>query len=146
MQQNDLAPYLFHQGTNFKAHDYLGVHKTEGGYVFRVWAPHAVAAFVVGDFNGWGESDPMVRATEGGVFECTVSTERFGQGCLYKFKMKTPHGDVYKADPYGTYAGQYPETASIYFDIDGYPWRDDGWLRYRRREAKKPIVSRPLNI
>ncbi|MBR2311738.1 MAG: 1,4-alpha-glucan branching protein GlgB [Clostridia bacterium] len=146
MQQNDLAPYLFHQGTNFKAHDYLGVHKTEGGYVFRVWAPHAVAAFVVGDFNGWGESDPMVRATEGGVFECVVSTERFGQGCLYKFKMKTPHGDVYKADPYGTYAGQYPETASIYFDIDGYKWRDAGWLRYRRREAKKPIVSRPLNI
>ncbi|MBR2010477.1 MAG: 1,4-alpha-glucan branching protein GlgB [Clostridia bacterium] len=147
MQQNgDLAPYLFHQGTNFEAHAYLGVHKTEEGYVFRVWAPHAIAAFVVGDFNGWTECDPMQRATEGGVFECMVSTERFGKGCLYKFKMKTPHGDVYKADPYGTCAGQYPETASIYFDIDGYAWRDEGWLRYRRREAKKPIVSRPLNI
>ena len=147
MQKNgDLAPYLFHQGTNFEAHAYLGVHKTEEGYVFRVWAPHAIAAFVVGDFNGWTECDPMQRATEGGVFECTVSTERFAQGCLYKFKMKTPHGDVYKADPYGTSAGQYPETASIYFDIDGYAWRDEGWLRYRRREAKKPIVSRPLNI
>ena len=147
MQKNgDLAPYLFHQGTNFESHAYLGVHRCEEGFVFRVWAPHAYSAFVVGDFNGWGECDPMQRVSEGGVFECTVSADRFGGGCLYKFKMKTPHGDVYKADPYGTCAGQYPETASIYFDIEGYAWRDAGWLRYRRREAKKPIESRPLNI
>ena len=142
----DLAPYLFHQGTNFHTHQYLGVHKTEDGYVFRVWAPHAAAAFVVGDFNAWEERDPMTRVTDGGVFEATVSADRFGEGSLYKFKMKTARGDVYKADPYGTYMGQYPETASIYFDLDGYEWRDASWLRYRRREAKKPIESRPLNI
>ncbi len=145
-QSGNLAPYLFHQGTNFKSHEYLGAHKTEGGYVFRVWAPHATAAFVVGDFNGWSEAHPMVRVTEGGVFEGTVPADCFQNGSLYKFKMHTPHGDVYKADPYGTCAGQYPETASIYFDIEGYEWRDAGWLRYRRREAKKPIESRPLNI
>ena len=146
MHCNDMAPYLFHQGTNYHAHEYLGVHRTEAGFVFRVWAPHATAAFVVGDFNGWSESDPMVRVTKGGVYEATVSADRFGTGCLYKFKMKTPHGDVYKGDPYATYAGQYPETASIYFDISGYRWRDEGFLAYRRREAKKPIESRPLNI
>ena len=145
-QQGDLAPYLFHQGTNFKSYAYLGVHRTGEGYVFRVWAPHAIAAFVVGDFNGWTEQDPMLRVTEGGVFEGTVSADRFGNGELYKFKLKTAKGDIYKADPYGTYAGQYPETASICFDIDGYTWRDSGWLRYRRREAKKPVESRPLNI
>ena len=78
MQQNDMAPYLFHQGTNFEAHAYLGVHKTEGGYVFRVWAPHATAAFVVGDFNGWGECDPMVRATEGGVLSAWCQPSGLG--------------------------------------------------------------------
>ena len=87
MSEN-LPAYYFHQGTNFKSHDYLGVHKTEGGYVFRVWAPHATAAFIVGDHNGWSELDPMVRVTEGGVFEGTVSGDRFGVGSLYKFKMK----------------------------------------------------------
>ncbi|MBQ2757025.1 MAG: 1,4-alpha-glucan branching protein GlgB [Clostridia bacterium] len=146
MQENTLAPYLFHQGTNYHAHEYLGVHRIAHGFVFRVWAPHAEAAFVVGDFNGWQESHPMTRVTDGGVFEATLPASCFGQGQLYKFKMKTPHGDVYKSDPYGTYAGQYPETASIYFDIDGYKWRDDGWLAYRRREAKKPIEERALNI
>ncbi|MBE6580330.1 MAG: 1,4-alpha-glucan branching protein GlgB [Ruminococcaceae bacterium] len=146
MQENTLAPYLFHQGTNYHAHEYLGVHRVAHGFVFRVWAPHAEAAFVVGDFNGWQESHPMTRVTDGGVFEATLPASCFGQGQLYKFKMKTPHGDVYKSDPYGTYAGQYPETASIYFDIDGYKWRDDGWLAYRRREAKKAIQERALNI
>ena len=147
MQKNgNLAPYLFHQGTNFEAYSYLGVQKAEGGYVFRVWAPHASEAFLVGDCNGWSEADPMTRVTDGGVFEGFIKGDRFGPGSLYKFKMKTPHGEVYKADPYGVMAGQYPETASIYFDLDGYTWRDSGWLAHRRREAKKPIVSRPLNI
>ena len=147
MQQTEvLAPYLFHQGTNFKSYAYLGVHREGDQYIFRTWAPHAFSAFVVGDFNGWGEQDPMRRVTDAGVFECAISADRFHEGCLYKFKMKTPHGDFYKADPYGTFAAQYPETASVYFDIEGYTWRDAGWLAYRRRQAKKPIESRPLNI
>ena len=146
MGKGELAPYLFHQGTNYYSYRYLGVHQADGGYVFRVWAPHALAAFVVGDFNGWGEDTPMVRVTEGGVFEGFVAADRFGTGSLYKFKMRTPQGDVYKADPYGTMAGQYPETASVYFNLDGYAWRDAAWLRYRKREAAKPVESRAMNI
>ena len=141
-----LASYLFHQGTNYHAHHYLGAHRVEDGYIFRVWAPHAEAAFVVGDFNGWGEDTPMTRVTEGGVFEGFVPADRFGAGSFYKFKMRTPHGDIYKADPYGVMAGQYPETASVYFDLNGYKWRDATWLRYRKREAAKPVESRAINI
>ncbi len=145
-QTADLAAYLFHQGTNFQSYRYLGVHRTESGYVFRVFAPNAHAAYVVGDFNGWSEAHPMKRVTDRGVFEGLVPTALFGNGSLYKFKLKTAKGDIYKADPYATHAGQYPETASIYFDISGYKWRDNGWLCYRRREAKKPVESRPINI
>ena len=51
-----LAAYLFHQGTNFRAQDYLGAHLTEKEYgkytyTFRVWAPNAEAVCVVGDFT-----------------------------------------------------------------------------------------------
>ena len=35
--RGDLANYYFHQGTNFRAYEHLGVHKTTDGYVFRVW-------------------------------------------------------------------------------------------------------------
>jgi len=142
----ELAPYYFHQGTNYESYAYLGVHKKGESFVFRVWAPNAVAAFVVGDFNDWSESDPMTRISDGGVFEGEVSSERFGNGSIYKFKLHTPHGDRYKADPYGTYMECPPETASVYFDIEGYEWRDASYLSYRRREAKKPAMSRPINI
>ena len=64
---DDQAPFYFHQGTNFRAYEYLGVHKrSEAGkwiYTFRVWAPHADQVFVVGDFNGWCERDEMHRVT-----------------------------------------------------------------------------------
>lgn len=63
-----MALYLFHQGTNYRAYDYLGAHRAQDGFVFRVWAPHATEAFVVGDFNAWGESHPMTRISDGGVF------------------------------------------------------------------------------
>ena len=69
---NDFPLYVFHQGRNFKAQEFLGAHKvSEGKYVFRVWAPHANAVFVVGDFNGWDENAcPMYRISDGGVWEC----------------------------------------------------------------------------
>ena len=46
--------YLFNKGENYRAYDFFGVHKLkEDTFVFRVWAPHAKAVSVIGDFNGW---------------------------------------------------------------------------------------------
>ena len=47
----ELPVYLFHQGTNFRAYEYLGAHPTDGGFVFRVWAPDAEAVAVTGDLT-----------------------------------------------------------------------------------------------
>ncbi|MBQ3483747.1 MAG: 1,4-alpha-glucan branching protein GlgB [Clostridia bacterium] len=141
-----LASYLFHQGTNFASHDYMGVHPTEDGYVFRVWAPHASAVFAVGDFNGWSESDPLTRVTDGGIWEGTVSADRFGEGAVYKFKLHTPHGERYKADPFARACELPPETASVYRSIEGYAWRDAGWMRHRARTMGKGYYTQPLNI
>ena len=66
--RDDLALYLFHQGTNFRAFDYLGAHfgkkGKRRGVWFRTWAPRALAVSVVGDFNGWNaEATPMERVS-----------------------------------------------------------------------------------
>ena len=52
------------------AYRYLGCHRLEdgSGYVFRVWAPHAAAVHVVGDFNFWNAEDLPMRKLDGGVF------------------------------------------------------------------------------
>ena len=67
---SDLPVYLFHQGNNFEAYRYFGSHLEEQdgqpGAVFRVWAPHAKAVSVVGDFNSWvPTSHPMEKVSDG---------------------------------------------------------------------------------
>ena len=76
-RENQLPVYLFHQGTNYKAYDFLGAHFAEqngkAGVVFRTWAPRAESVSVVGDFNGWNAcSNVMARLSEGGVYESFV--------------------------------------------------------------------------
>jgi len=141
----NLAAYLFHQGTNFKAYEYFGSHKTEDGFVFRVWAPNARQIFVVGDFDLWGEEFPMSRITADGIWETVIPLDRIGEGNKYKYKIKHSGGECYKADPYAVCTERAPETASVIRDLDGYAWRDAGWLEYRSRYAKD-FKRRPMNI
>lgn len=56
----------FHEGRNFSCHRILGAHLTEyanmPGVRFAVWAPHAAAVRVVGEFNRWqGDGWQMAR-------------------------------------------------------------------------------------
>ena len=55
---NDTAPLAqFLAGQAVRAQEFLGSHPTvrggQSGWLFRVWAPHAQAVAVMGDFNGW---------------------------------------------------------------------------------------------
>ena len=43
------------------AHEYYGLHRMKGGWVFREWAPNATGLWLVGDFSGWKVS-PQVQA------------------------------------------------------------------------------------
>ena len=144
--QDALAPYLFHQGTNYRTQDYLGVHPTQEGFVFRVWAPNAERVFAVGDFNDWQETHPMTRVSEKGVFECFASGESFGEGSLYKFKLYHKNGVSFKADPYARGAQSAPDTASVYRETAGFPWTDAGWLAHRARRMKRSAYAQPINI
>ena len=42
----NLAQYLFHEGTNYRAWEYMGAHKFKDYCVFRVWAPKAKEVYV----------------------------------------------------------------------------------------------------
>ena len=145
MREQDMAAYLFHQGTNYKAYEYLGAHKTDDGYIFRVWAPNAERVYVVGDFNNWTDICPMTRKTHGGVWEALLASDSVKLGDKYKFKIYNNGRAVCKSDPYGFAAELPPNTASVITDIDSYKWRDGGWLTHRKKKAGK-FNSEPLNI
>ena len=146
INDESLPLYLFHQGTNCKAYEYMGVHKTvrEGRECMacRVWAPNAKAVSVVGDFNGWDtEKNPM--ESTGGIWECFLpfALKQFDN---YKFAVETPEGKtVLKGDPYAFHCEMRPGSASKYYDPDGYDWKDGAW---QRRKEDKPHYSQPVNI
>lgn len=105
-KSGDLAKYLFFEGTNYQTYDYLGVHRAENGFCFRVWAPNAQQVFLCGDFNGWGDSCPMENTD--GVWEYTLAADRFGIGSRYKYRIRRGGRDIFKADPYGFFANARP--------------------------------------
>ncbi len=140
------AAYYFHEGTNYNAWEYLGAHRENGEYVFRTWAPNADKAFVTGLFNGWSESDPMYRVDEG-IWECRIGADRFGDGYNYKFKFKNAGKDIYKSDPYAFFAELSPETSSRFFDLSGYEWSDEKWIRERKKKyTRENVMHNPVNI
>ena len=138
----------FHLGTALRAYEYLGVHREGAHYTFRVWAPRADAVFLCGDFNGWDPvSLPMERVTEEGVWERRVARNATIDGSFYKYRVVRGERAFYKADPYGFSMQRPPDTASIVCSIEGYPWRDAGWLSYRAsRFTRERATEQAINV
>ena len=152
-ESNDLASYYFHQGTNFRAYEYLGciTDNTDNGfkYVFRVWAPNAVSVALVSDFTGWDEPYPMKKISGGGVYECEFITEKSLEGCSYKFKIVTANGAIYKGDPYARFSKGGDDGASVIFNSGDFSWSDDAWFSTRKKAFTTgggAYLSAPINI
>lgn len=147
-EEGELAPYLFHQGTNYKAYEYLGVHRAEDLTFFRVWAPNADTVSLCGDFNGWQiGACSLTRITPGGVWEASLPSACVLDGQTYKYHIRAGGREFFKADPYATLMQLPPETASVICDVKPYDWKDKGWLRFRRgRFDRTHVCSQPINI
>ena len=141
----ELEQYLFHQGTSGQAYNYLGAHRLGNEYYFRVWAPNADMVWVYGDFNGWTDTCPMERITQGGIWEAHLPADRIGVGDAYKFSIASGNRRIWKADPYARYAEVAPGTNSRIWESQPYPWQDAAWLRRRRQMADR-YYQAPMNI
>ncbi len=140
--ENSIPLYLFHEGTNAKAYEYLGAHPVDGGVCFRVWAPKVQWAGVAGDFNGWQPDKAPMTKISSGVWECFVDgVNRYD---AYKYYFRTADGrEFYKSDPFAFHCETRPGTASKYYGELDFDWSDKGWLRKRK---KADIYSSPMNI
>lgn len=133
-------------GEEKRAYEILGVHKEDASCIFRVFAPHADSAFVVGDFNGWQNTHPMEKIHEGGLWQLSVPSDDLREGSLYKFKFVNDGEEIYKSDPYGYGMDQPPECASVYTSLGEHDWRDSGWIEQRAEYFASDIYSQPMNI
>ena len=128
--------YLWAEGRHEQLWQVLGAHfrPHEGvdGTSFSVWAPHAKAVRVVGDFNSWnGVGHSMRRLDDNGVWEIFVPALQPGN--TYKFELLTQQAEwVTRADPMARYTEVSPATGSK-VGQSRFEWADDSWMS--RRES-----------
>ncbi len=126
--------YLWGEGRHEQLWHVLGAHfrphEDVAGTSFSVWAPHARAVRVVGDFNGWsGVGHAMRRLDDNGVWELFVPG--LEPGATYKFELLTAAGEwVTRADPMARHTEVPPATASRVVE-SRHEWHDSTWLAQR---------------
>lgn len=100
-------------GTLLDAYKYFGTHKHAKGFKFRVFAPNAEAAYVVGSFNGF-IPQRMKRVDKRGLYELVIDCQEYDE---YKYMFDTPNGRIYKADPFAFHAENRPGQNSKVYDL-----------------------------
>lgn len=136
--------YLFNTGNAQRAYLVMGCHyiPAQKAHLFCVWAPNARAVSVVGDFNGWDKSQNFMEKQEGGIF--TALIQGLQNGDTYKYFIEGYDGHThYKADPFAFYAEQRPNTASRIWELDGYQWQDEVYLKRRKHSGS---LNCPISI
>ena len=110
---SNMAEYLFHEGTNYHSHKFLGSFLEGDSCTFRVWAPNAKRVFVTGEFCSWYP---------------------------YKYVILTHSGvELWKADPYAKHAETRPLTASKVYTLPEYKWKDKKWMDNRTVPYHQPM-------
>lgn len=144
--------YLYNEGKNHRAYDFLGSHKVNidgTEYIrFVVWAPRAKYVNLCGDFNYWDELNlPLERIGQTGLW--TITVEGINIYDSYKYRIVGPNDQVkLKADPFAFHAENRPNTASKVYDLAGYKWNDKRWMnkRVNKNGTDSPISIYELNL
>jgi len=104
------------------SHAPLGATLTsDGGAVFRIWAPGASSANVCGEFNGWNTSaNPMT--TDGNYWVARIAN--VGNHDMYKYFF---NGSIWKPDARARALNPSEYYNSHVEDPAAYTWGDTGW-------------------
>jgi len=129
------------------------------GTRFAVWAPHAEAVSVVGDFNTWnGLAHPMCYRCEAGVWEIFLPIWDL-RGEKYGYHITPKNGSpIVKTDPFalefvepsnGAHDAKVPQCDD--YNRSGsngsYLWHDSEWLAQRALDVSSDKwSSQPLSI
>ena len=118
-------------------HLYYGLHRTsDGGWVFREWAPNATRIYLIGDFNNWKRTEGYALKPIGdGNWELFLPAMFLHHGDLYKLFIEWSGGGAERLPAYTTRAVQDTDTktfcAQVWAPAKPYEWK-------HRRPGKRP--------
>jgi len=145
LTEDDL--YLFNEGSHIRLYRKLGAHLLEhggeAGCAFAVWAPNAREVSVVGDFNGWDESENRLSPRgNSGIWEGFIAGVEAGARYKYRIVSRERGYVGLKADPFGARHEIPPATASVVWDLS-YEWGDEDWMASR---ADVNALDAPISV
>lgn len=110
-------------------HFHYGLHRTPEGWVFREWAPHASALFLIGEFSNW-EHRPEFAATRlnaHGDWELKLPAETLRHGMLHRLHLQWPGGSGERIPAWARRVVQDPVThlfSAEVRDLPPYVWKN----------------------
>ncbi|MEM6841359.1 MAG: 1,4-alpha-glucan branching protein GlgB [Bacteroidota bacterium] len=139
----DFDVHLFREGNHYSLYEKLGSHLAEQngikGVYFAVWAPNAYRVAVVGDFNGWNNTEHNMnpRWDGSGIWELFIPGVKKGNAYKYYIDSKNQSYQVEKGDPFATHWETPPRTATKVWEAS-YKWQDQEWMNTRKEKAVEP--------
>lgn len=111
-------------------YNYYGLHKTNGKWIFREWAPNATNLYLIGDFNNWERSrEYQCKRIEGtaGDWELILDEDKIHHGDLFKMYVFWNGGEGERIPAWAQRVVQDEGTkifsAQVWFPEEEYQWR-----------------------
>ncbi|WP_278584313.1 alpha amylase C-terminal domain-containing protein [Prevotella nigrescens] len=111
-------------------YNYYGLHKTNGKWIFREWAPNATNLYLIGDFNNWERSrEYQCKRIEGtaGDWELILDEDKIHHGDLFKMYVFWNGGEGERIPAWAQRVVQDERTkifsAQVWFPEEEYQWK-----------------------
>ncbi len=111
-------------------YNYYGLHKTNGKWIFREWAPNATTLYLIGDFNNWERSrEYQCKRIEGtaGDWELILDEDKIHHGDLFKMYVFWNGGEGERIPAWAQRVVQDERTkifsAQVWFPEEEYQWK-----------------------
>jgi len=122
-------------------HLYFGLHKLDGEWVIREWAPNATGIFLIGSFNSWQVSDEYrFERQEHGNWEIRLPESMISHGDRFKLVVRWEGGEGERIPVWCNRVVQDPETKVF----DAQLWMPEQWYRWKHPgpelEGFQPLI------
>ncbi|KAI9015855.1 1,4-alpha-glucan-branching enzyme GBE1 [Phycomyces nitens] len=125
-----------------KGYEYYGFNVSKDGTItYREWAPNAVTASLVGDFNNWDVNAHPMKKNEYGVFEIVLPPKAgkpvIPHGSKVKISMTLPGTNerIYRLPAWIRYVTQDLNVSPTY---DAVFWNPEKTYTFKHQRPKRP--------